>query len=476
MEKRPNLKGLSEAQKDELIYSLWDQVQLLRQQVRELQAQLASNSRNSSKPPSSDGYGKPKPKSRRRKGEKSSGGQPGHKGITLKKVSQADVFVTHEVRQCSFCGQDLSKESPTAYEARQVFELREIELEVIEHQAQIKVCPYCQHQGKASFPEGVEQPAQYGARVQSLVTYLSQYQLIPYQRMQELLQDVFHIAMSQGTIDNLLSRCAAQLHEFGEAVKGQLIQSEVVHFDESGLRVDKALHWLHIASTERLTYYRIHRKRGHEAMDEIGILPDYEGCAMHDHWKSYYNYDCSHGLCNAHHLRELIYAEEEYDQRWAAKLADCLVEAKAEVDRAKSQGERSLSAQRVAYYDRRYGRILLQGYGQLPQLKSHHKRGRPKQHKIKNLFDRLKKHKWETLGFIYDFSIPFDNNQAERDVRMIKTKQKISGCFRSTKGADRFALIRSYISTTRKQGLNLLDALSCAFNGNAFIPVSRSLA
>jgi len=475
----PDLKTLSSEKKDDLIVRLFDQVQTLTQKVdalgaeiKDLKAKKSKNSRNSSKPPSSDGYKKPKPKSQRNKSQKSPGGQPGHKGHTLERVSNPDKIVTHRVKACANCEAELSFSTLTGYESRQLFDLPKIKINITEHRAEIHECPCCHAHPTADFPGDVTQPTQYGNGVRSLAAYFSHYQLVPFKRLQELFKDLFNISLSQGTLNNNVERCNEQLIPFEESAKAVLRESEVVHFDESGIRVNKKLHWLHVASTDHLTYYTIHQKRGQEAMDDMGILPNFKGTAVHDHWKSYYGYDCYHALCNAHHLRELTFAYDEYQQEWAGKLIGCLVEAKREVDTARVEGKETLHDCRVSYYKRRYSRILREGIGELPVLETtfKKKRGKRAQHKIKNLHDRLVDHKHEALSYLYDFEIPFDNNLAERDVRMIKTKQKISGCFRSQSGADRFALIRGYLSTVRKNGINVLDALSSAFAGMPFVP------
>jgi len=480
MQSPPNLKTLSSDDKDSLILLLWNQNQQLMKQIARfeeeinaLKSQLSQNSRNSSKPPSSDGYGKPKPKSQRKKSTRSSGGQPGHKGHTLKQVEHPDQTEHHEVSHCSQCGEDLSTHSASEHEARQVFDLPEIKIQVTEHRAEIKVCPHCEGRTKGTFPNGVTQAVQYGEGVQAMATYLSHYQLLPYQRLQELFQDLFNVSLSQGTLNRLLTRGYQHLEEFEQGVKTRLKTSTVVHFDESGLRVKARLHWLHVASTPQLTYYHIDPKRGHTAMQTMGILPEYRGHAVHDHWKSYYRYDCSHVLCNSHHLRELTFAKEQHQQSWAKKVSDCLIEANKEVEQAKEKGHTSLQKKRVLYFDRRYSRLLRDGRDELPMLPTAptNKRGRTKQHKVKNLHDRLRNHKKEVLAFLYNFALPFGNNLAERDVRMIKVKQKVSGCFRSDQGAVVFCRIRGYISTVKKQQVNVFSALSDLFSGKD-LPVS----
>ena len=481
MDDLPDLSQLSHSEKDELIHALLAHVQDLSSQVKrltarvvELEARLSKNSRNSSKPPSSDGYGKPAPKSRRKKGKRASGGQPGHQGNTLLQVETPDHTQVHELKACSRCGRSLEDVPVTDHECRQVFDVPNLAAVVTEHRAEVKVCPDCGQTVKAPFPDQVTQPVQYGADLQATATYLSQYQLLPFKRLQELFDDIFEIHLSQGTLNNILSKGYTALDEFEAIVKDQIANESVAHFDETGIRVKSKLNWLHVASTENLTYYQHHPKRGQEAMDAIGILGQFQGRAIHDHWSSYLAYDCTHGLCNAHHLRELIHAEEQHGQHWALKLKTCLLEGYAEVQEAKQRCQSSLHANRLTYYERRYSRILREGCVELPilPLPAKTKRGRKKQHKVKNLHDRLVSHKYEALAFMYDFTVPFDNNLAERDVRMTKVKQKISGCFRSYHGAGIFCRIRSYISTARKQSQNTLSALKSAFLGQPFIPAT----
>lgn len=433
--------------------------------VSELEAQLAKNSRNSSKPPSSDGYGKPQPKSRREKSGRRSGGQPGHAGSTLKLVEQPDQTVVCGAGVCA-CGCDLTGCAAVEVERRQVFELPVMKLHVTEYQAPIKVCPQCGGQVKAAFPTAVSQPVQYGPRAQAAMTYLSQYQLLPYERLQELLHDVFQMDVSQGTLDNVLKRGYEKLAGFEEQVKERIRDSRVAHFDETGMRVVKDLHWLHVASTPEFTAYHIDAQRGQPAMEAMGILPGFTGTAVHDSWTSYYAYECEHALCNAHHLRELIFAHEEHGQQWAARLKACLLEANEEITTTKTRGATELPARRLQYFSDRYSRILREGREELPLLPARPagQRGRAKQHKVKNLHDRLRDRKTEVLAFLYDFSIPFTNNQGEQDVRMMKVKQKISGCFRSFDGARIFARIRGCFSTVKKQGHNTLQAMTMLFD------------
>jgi transposase len=267
-----------------------------------------------------------------------------------------------------------------------------------------------------------------------------------------------------------------------EAIQQQLMASPVVHFDESGLRVEGQLNWLHVASTEELTYYTVHPKRGQEGMRAMGILPAFQGRAVHDHWPAYFTFDhCLHALCNAHHLRELQFVGEQYQQPWAEEMSQLLLDIKAEVE-ATPWEQMSLAPERLTHFEQRYDELISQGLEANPPPADpppqawgeprRPKRGRKKQSPPKNLLDRLQQFKPEVLAFMYDFRVPFDNNQAERDVRMIKTKQKVSGTFRTRTGAETFCAIRSYISTVRKHGLNVIEAIYDALSGNPFIPAT----
>lgn len=467
-------KPLSLEQALEAIQELRNQIIVLQAENQKLKDQLSKNSRNSSKPPSSDGYGKPDPKSSRKKSNRKTGGQKGHQGYTLEAVEHPEHIVEHDVLTCLNCGKPRESGPVSDYVARQVVDVEPIQPEVTEHRAEICQCPYCGYVNRADFPESVTQPVQYGNRISSWVVYLSHYQLLPYKRLKEMMQDVFGVALSQGTISNLQQRCHNKLEGFEQTVKEQLIDSNVVHFDETGMRVNKQLHWMHVACTDTLSLYHLDAKRGAIAMDNMDVLPNFKGRAVHDHLKAYYQYLCEHGLCNAHHLRELIYSFEQHGQQWAKKLIDCLLDAKKEVDRRKLIGKSYLPRKRLLYYRRRYSRILRAGVAELPILPEpvdgKPKRGRKKQHKAKNLHDRLAKYKYEALAFMEDFAVPFDNNLAERDLRMNKAKQKISGCFRSLDAGKRFARIRSYISTARKQTQNVVDVLADAFGGKPFVP------
>ena len=447
--------------------------------IKKLEDQLAKNSSNSGKPPSSDGYEKPAPKSRRKRSGKKSGGQTGHAGHTLQAVAIPNVIVVHEVSCCAHCKKSLKKVKAFGVEKRQVFDLPEICLQTTEHQAEIKVCPECQKQTKASFPTGVSQVMQYGNKIKSHLAYLHEYQLLPLGRVKETIHDFYGQEIAEGTILCACEELARQVEPVQQALKEHLTyKTEVAGFDESGARVEGKLNWFHVACTELLTYYALHAKRGKIAMNAIGILPHFKGRAIHDDLPSYFQYSTRHGLCNVHHLRSLEFLLERYPQGWVKKMMDLLLEIKSAVEKALQKMKTRLSAKTTADFSSRYDALLKQGFKLNPletKQRSKAKRGRPKQSFAKNLLDRLRDHKESVLAFMYDFNVPFENNQAERDIRMLKVKQKVSGCFRSRHGAEIFCAIRGYISTARKNGQPVLSALYSALSGQPFYPDFISL-
>ena len=381
-----------------------------------------------------------------------------------------DKIVEHVLEKCRHCGYNLEDEKVITHACRQEIDVPPEPPVVIEHQAQQKLCPNFAWISTAQFPAHITQPIQYGLHLKARSIYLSQYQFVPCERLAEYFQDCHQLSISEGTLVNFNDKGATVFTPAVIYYKNQIINSPVRNFDEFSMKINGKNHWLHVASILQYTCYEIHAKRGKEAMDDIGILPNYNGIAVHDHWKAYLRYLCDHALCNSHHLRELIFAVERYHQQRAQNLIDCLLKIRDAIAVAKAENRTILSVNELTKYSRKYSRILREGCSELPILPATNSppRKNAKQHKIKNLWDRLRKYKKETLFFMYDFRVPFTNNLPERDIRMCKTKAKISGSFRSVKGAKIFANCRSYISTIKKHKANVLHEIMNALKGKPF--------
>lgn len=450
------------------VYTL---ITALEQRVAQLEERLAKDSHNSHKPPSSDGLAKkPSPTSLRQKSGRKPGGQKGHLGCTLSPVECPDAIVSHVPQLCACCGASLKNAPIVDEQAHQVFELPPLHLFVTEHRAQTRRCR-CGATTAALFPKEALEGVQYGPRIKALCVYLRDYQLLPFARISQLLADLLDAPLSQGTLTNALATCARTLKPVTEAIQTGLRRAKVVHFDETGLRVGGRLQWLHAASTSTLTHYFCHPKRGKAGCDAAGILPGFWGRAVHDGWSSYARYACRHSLCNAHHLRELTRLEQA-GQEWAAKMKRLLLEIKACVEGAKERGKRQVPLLWEWRFLVRYRKLLAKGYTQNPPSPSRCRdgRGRVKQTPARNLLLRLDRQRAWVLAFLFDFSVPFDNNLAERDLRMMKVRQKISGGFRTKEGARDFCVVRGYISTLLKQKINVLSALEQAFRGSPVYP------
>jgi transposase len=438
----------------------------LEAEVADLKRRLAQNSRNSSRPPSSDGLSKPPvKKSLRRPSGRKPGGQPGHGGGYLAQVADPDEIVTHVPGRCGGCGADLADARVEGSERRQVFDLPEVRLQVVEHVAERRRCA-CGCRTIAGFPAGVSAPTQYGPRVRALAIYLIARQHLPYERTAELFEDWFGAPISTGTLAAYLEQGAADLEPFLDEVHRQLIAAPVAHFDETGARVEGRLRWLFASSTEQLTLFALHDKRGKDGIDHAGVLPNFTGVAVHDGFKPYRDHydNAAHALCNAHHLRELqaiIEQDPEGKQTWARQMDRLLRELQRTVEIATDRGHDDLDVLQLAGYRAVYEQIIATGYRESPlNTIRTGQRGFIAQTPARNLLSRLDTHREEVLRFAHNLRVPFDNNLVERDIRMVKLQQKISGCWRTSTGAQHFLALRAYLSTARKQGQPLLHALT----------------
>ena len=428
------------AQQEELIAKLLARVE-------ELEARFKMNSRNSSKPPSSDGLNRPSPKSLRKKSERNTGGQPGHEGKTLEQVHNPDQSRELKLERCPDSGLALSEDQIVGALTRQVFDLPTPKLEVTEYIAYI----YRLDSGKhihADFPAGVDSPVQYGFHFQAWLVYLSDYQMIPLRRIRSMCADLFGYSVSEATVVAARERCADNLEGFMQVTGERLGNAAVLHADETGMRVEGKTVWLHSLSNAEYTLYHIDPKRSYDAIERMGILRNYSGWLVHDFWPAYFRLLCNHAMCNQHIVRELTYFEEKYS--WAASMKALLL-----------QGCEKPLEHTFEQWQQAYSKILEEGSAEIdfkPE-KNRKQKGRAPRPKELNLLDRLNRHQSGVLAFLKEPEVPFTNNRAEQDVRMAKVKQKVSGCFRSWHGAELFATIRSYISTSIKQKQGVFEAL-----------------
>lgn len=471
---REQLLHLARYQPEKLVDRLMaaeKRVENLEAKVRQLEQKQALNSTNSNKPPSSDGLTKAPPRSLRTRSERKPGGQPGHPGHTLKQVEKPDLVQVHQLERCP-CGQcggvSLRRQPVVDYENRQVFDLPPLKLIVTQHQAEIKECPVSGQRVTATFPQWVEAPTQYGQRFQGLMLYLFNQQFLPFDRLRQFCRDIFGQPISTGTLTQINQRAYRALAPFETALIQELIQAPVVNVDESGVRVAGKLHWLHVTCTPVLTFYGIHDRRGSEAMDALGVLPHFRHWLVHDHWKPYYKYEALHALCNQHLLRELKFLSEVLDLGWARRLTHFLIQWKD--DPLTQEG---LTEGQFKKAHAHYQAILRHGRVDHPRRKPG--QGRSKQDKATNLLDRLEDYDLCVLAFLLDPDVPFTNNLGEQAIRMVKVKQKISGCFRTLAGAQCFARVRGYLSTCRKQGYSIWGACQMVAIGQPFMPEEAPL-
>ena len=457
----------------EKLATLTSTITKLEERIKELTEQKAKDSHNSSKPPSTDGL-KKKTKSLRKKSNRKTGGQLGHKGTNLLMVSDPEHIEKIELCECKSCGRKFLG-TEKRLDKRQVIDVS-LQRVVTEYQAEYADCIDCNTRSRADFPDFCKQKIQYGIGFKSLIVYLNKYQFLPLQRTAELSKELFGLKLSEATILSFCKEGYDKLAAFEVMTKKLLTEAKVLHGDESGGRCEKSLHWFHVACTRLITIFAFHKRRGKEAMDAIGILSVFKGKLVHDYCKAYFKYACEHVLCNAHLLRELVFEYTECAQEWAKEMIALLQEIKEAVDNAKDQVSTSnnLSKEILEKYEKAFNKIVETGLTYNPYKTKDPdkplKRGRAKQTTARNLLDRLSNHREKYLAFMYDFNIPFDNNLAERDIRMLKLYMKISGCFRTLTGASHFCRIRSYISTVRKNDLSVLDSIKNAFLGKSFIP------
>jgi len=440
--------------------------------ILELEARLNKNSKNSHKPPSSEGLKKKPAKKRRGKGKV--GGQKGHAGTTLRKSDEPDRVIKHGPEQCQSCETNLVEVEGAIIGSRQEIEIPQKPIEVIEHQQLQKECPHCGASNKGQWPEHIRGHIQYGRRFKAFCVYLLNYQLLPYERTGDLLKVLFGYQPGGGTLSQAQHQAYEVLEPIEAEIKRAIRGSPNSHSDETGMRVEGKTQWLHSCSTETHTYYYWSQYRGKQAHQEDGLLPQYQGILMHDAYPTYFALECQHALCNAHLLRDLqaLY-ETDPGQLWPHHLRRLLQTAWAIVKQAKAEGLTQLSQLKQARILSLFDQIVHSADQRTPhKLRQPGRRGRVAQSPHRNLLDRLLAHKTDYLRFVTDFRIPFDNNLAERDLRMCKLQQKISGCFRTETGADLFCRIRGYISTVRKQGHHLLPALVSLFSISPFFPVS----
>lgn len=442
-----------------------------RVRIAELEARLGQTSKNSSKPPSSDGLAKPAPRSLRKRGARKPGGQGGHPGSTLAPVAVPDEVIAHEPDCCRGCGDDLSAAPEVGREHRQVFDIPPISVRVTEHQLVRRRCA-CGTTTSADGPEGVTAPVQYGPRITAIIVYLYVGQFLSKKRTAAALAELFGTPVSQGTVATMTTRAANRLGGFVEWVRTNLAAAEVVHFDETGLRVEGRLRWVHSASTGKYSLITVHDRRGTKGMDAAGVLPRFTGVAVHDAWAPYDTYKAiTHALCNAHVLRELQAVTDTTPAGqwcWAQQSADALRELNQLVKDALAINNNldGIDATALAAAIHRYHSAALLGVNATRTKTS---KLMAKHHALaQRLIDRQD----DYLRFTIDPRVPFDNNAAEREVRMVKLRQKVSGCLRTLTGAQQFCAIRSYLATAAKHGIHFFAALTTLAEGHPSLPTT----
>jgi transposase len=449
----------------EVCYSMFDINEMLVDKLEELDIKISKNSRNSSNPPSKDEKPVKKNQSLREKSGKKSGGQNGHLGSTLKKVETPDKVVTHFLKGKCKCGIKLSELEQSLHSTRQVFDVEIVNI-VTEHQVYESVCQ-CGKKHCANYPEDVRANVQYGQGVRAVVGYLSKYQLIPSDRLEEIMSEIFNSPLSEGTINNINNYAENALNEFKNKFEKHVSEMKVGNADETPTKVNGKTGYFHVLSNEAFSFLYFNFKRGMVAVDELGFLSKFRGTLVHDCFSMYFNYGKNHAVCNAHLLRELTFIEEKYQHQWAHKVKRFLLDLNDLVNLNRTNEIYYLNKNEIDDLEKSFKLLLLEGRNEcrpLISLVKNKGRKRGKQHPALNLVNRMLKLQKEILKFMHDFDIPFTNNQAERDLRMTKVHLKISGGFRSEEGAKIFALFRSYIGTAKKHGQSVFTALKNLYN------------
>lgn len=460
------LDRMSHAEKDALILRLFDLVGRHEQRLNELEGKVGKNSLNSSKPPSSDGL-KKGPAKPRQKGEKPVGGVAGHPGATREMVDHPDQVEELRPQGPCACGARLDGLAARPGERRQQIEIPEPKTVVTEFRQMWVECAGCGLEQGGEFPAGVTPNVSFGPRLKAYAVGLVQGHFVALERTCEIIADQYGVQPSDGAVQNWVIK-AGQLLAADYATNQQsILKADVAHFDESGMRIGGTLNWLHVAATETAVYYTVHAKRGQEAMNAAGLLPKFQGHAVHDHWKSYWSYtDCSHSLCNAHHLRELRYCEELTGHFWPIELRRLLVEGKEAVAEARAAGQTALEPTQVEDLLARYDQQVKNGLEACPvRPPEPGRKGRVKQHEATNLLLRLRDYKTQVWRFLTDWRVPFDNNRAERAVRPAKVKLKVTGGFRAMGGSEAFCVLRSIWETNKLNAINPFETLRLAFQG-----------
>ena len=438
--------------------------------LQHVEEQVAKNSNNSSKPPSSDGLSKetlkPMPQSLRKKTGKKPGAQPGHTGKTLLPVESPDQIVEHRPATCQKCDADLRNAPDVSYTRRQVFEMPKPKVIVTEHRAFTVTCSCCGKESSGAFPEEVKNPVQYGPNFLGLATYLHSVHLLPYHRCATIMRELTDCSFSCGSLHRALTVAAECLSHFDRKLQQTLSKTALLHADETGSRVAGKLHWVHVRCNQRLCRLFLHERRGGEAVRD---LADYDGRLVSDFFSSYVRLSCSHQFCGAHLLRELTFAHAILKQPWAGSLKNILEQMVSSCHSVRASGETlAATGEELA---RQFDALVGEGLARNPLPETKPKgRGRPAKGKVRCLLERLRDYREQYLAFLFDLSLPFTNNEAERDIRMLKVKGKVSGCFRTVTGAEVFCRLRSYIVSCQKQGMALLECLRSVFAGSPILP------